>query len=229
MAAWRLIYADLEAFLRWCRPRPPRIGGGASCSPGRDSTSVLHDLAGEQPGRHGWSGHLRATSPMMQTLGQRGRRLIRKAIMARCEVCGNEYARSFQVTMGEQTRTFDCFECAIHLLAPTCAHCGCRVIGHGVEAEGQIYCCAACARLTGAQMAAGARPATAETGTAPAPFDDEVSPRRGRSGSEPRARVAASNPARHRNSGSNRSADDSEEVRSVEDQGDGSNAVRGTP
>jgi hypothetical protein len=42
--------------------------------------------------------------------------------------------------------TFDSFECAIHRVAPTCAHCGCKVIGHGEEAGGNIYCCAHCAR-----------------------------------------------------------------------------------
>jgi hypothetical protein len=42
--------------------------------------------------------------------------------------------------------TFDSFECAITALAPTCAHCGCRVIGHGVEiGTGEIFCCAHCA------------------------------------------------------------------------------------
>ena len=38
--------------------------------------------------------------------------------------------------------TFDSFECAINAMAPRCAHCDCRVIGHGVEAAGKIYCCA---------------------------------------------------------------------------------------
>jgi len=28
-------------------------------------------------------------------------------------------------------------------------HCACRIIGHGVESEGQIYCCAHCARSHG--------------------------------------------------------------------------------
>src|SRR3712207_3014026 len=54
--------------------------------------------------------------------------------MAQCEVCGNEYDKSFQVTMaGGDAHTFDSFECAIHALAPSCEHCGIRVIGHGVE------------------------------------------------------------------------------------------------
>jgi hypothetical protein len=31
-------------------------------------------------------------------------------------------------------------------LAPLCAHCGCRIVGHGVENDaGQMYCCAHCA------------------------------------------------------------------------------------
>jgi len=69
--------------------------------------------------------------------------------MAVCDVCGNDYDKAFQVTMRGETGTFDSFECAIHALAPTCPHCGCRVIGHGVEADGQIFCCAHCARDSG--------------------------------------------------------------------------------
>ena len=69
--------------------------------------------------------------------------------MAKCEVCGNNYDKSFTVTMSGETHTFDAFECAIHMLAPTCAHCGCRIIGHGVEASGTFYCCASCASMSG--------------------------------------------------------------------------------
>lgn len=69
--------------------------------------------------------------------------------MARCEVCGNEYDKSFEVVMDGQSHVFDSFECAIHALAPTCAHCGCQVIGHGVQAEDAIYCCAHCAEENG--------------------------------------------------------------------------------
>lgn len=65
--------------------------------------------------------------------------------MGKCDCCGNEYDKSFQVTAGSKTRTFDCFECAIHMLAPSCKKCGCKIIGHGVEAEGKVFCCAACA------------------------------------------------------------------------------------
>ena len=56
--------------------------------------------------------------------------------MATCEVCGNDYDKAMEITVGGEAHTFDSFECAIHALAPTCAHCGCRIIGHGVEADG---------------------------------------------------------------------------------------------
>jgi hypothetical protein len=71
--------------------------------------------------------------------------------MAVCELCGNDYDKSFEVTMGGETHTFDSFECAVHVLAPTCRHCGCRVIGHGVEADGDIFCCAHCAEHVGVE------------------------------------------------------------------------------
>ena len=67
----------------------------------------------------------------------------------RCEVCGNVYDKSFEVRMGGESHIFDSFECAIQALAPTCAHCGCRIIGHGKEADGVFYCCAHCASQHG--------------------------------------------------------------------------------
>ena len=69
--------------------------------------------------------------------------------MAQCDVCGNDYDKAFTVTMAGRTQTFDSFECAIHALAPACAHCGCKVIGHGVGAGGKIFCCAHCAQRAG--------------------------------------------------------------------------------
>jgi hypothetical protein len=69
--------------------------------------------------------------------------------MAQCDVCGNEYDKSFTVSSAGKTMTFDSFECAIHALAPRCAHCDCRVIGHGVETSGTIFCCAHCAKQRG--------------------------------------------------------------------------------
>ena len=69
----------------------------------------------------------------------------------RCDVCGNDYDKAFQVTAaGGRTMTFDAFECAIHALAPRCCHCECMIIGHGVEEGDAMYCCAHCARHHGA-------------------------------------------------------------------------------
>ncbi|MGH2698998.1 MAG: hypothetical protein ACRDJL_07355 [Actinomycetota bacterium] len=80
--------------------------------------------------------------------------------MAQCETCGNDYDGAFSVSMpGESgTHTFDSFECAIHALAPRCAHCGCTVIGHGVQGEGNIYCCAHCAHESGLEPVADRAP-----------------------------------------------------------------------
>jgi hypothetical protein len=69
--------------------------------------------------------------------------------MARCAQCGNDYDKAFEVRIGERTMIFDSFECAIHMLAPVCAHCGCRIVGHGVEHNGAIFCCVHCARHEG--------------------------------------------------------------------------------
>lgn len=69
--------------------------------------------------------------------------------MPRCDTCGNDYDKAFEVRIDGRTHTFDCFECAIHRLAPVCRHCGCRVLGHGVEEHGSIYCGASCAREMG--------------------------------------------------------------------------------
>lgn len=73
--------------------------------------------------------------------------------MARCDVCGNDYDKAFTVTMEGREHTFDSFECAIHLLAKTCDHCGCRIIGHGIESDGSMFCCAHCARESGVEQA----------------------------------------------------------------------------
>ena len=73
--------------------------------------------------------------------------------MARCEVCGNDYDKAFTVTMDGAQHTFDSFECAIQALAKTCGHCGCRIIGHGIENNGSMYCCAHCARAAGVEEA----------------------------------------------------------------------------
>jgi hypothetical protein len=74
--------------------------------------------------------------------------------MAQCEVCGNDYDKTIEVSMaGGDTHVFDSFECAIHALAPACDHCGCKIIGHGIEAGSAFYCCANCAHLAGVEEA----------------------------------------------------------------------------
>ncbi len=67
----------------------------------------------------------------------------------KCENCGNTYDKAFQITMAGEAHTFDSFECAINTLAPRCLHCDTRIIGHGVESDGKIYCCAHCAKASG--------------------------------------------------------------------------------
>lgn len=75
--------------------------------------------------------------------------------MATCETCGNEYEQTLTVSVaGGEEHVFDSFECAIFQLAPTCAHCGVRVVGHGIQAGEQVYCCAHCARVGGGEEGA---------------------------------------------------------------------------
>lgn len=72
--------------------------------------------------------------------------------MARCDVCGNEYDKAFQITLADgSSGTYDSFECAIHAVAPQCEHCGCRIIGHGAESGGRFFCCAHCASHAGVE------------------------------------------------------------------------------
>ena len=65
--------------------------------------------------------------------------------MSKCEVCHNDYDKAFTVTLGGEEHVFDSFECAIYALAPACEHCGCKVVGHGVERGEAIFCCSHCA------------------------------------------------------------------------------------
>lgn len=69
--------------------------------------------------------------------------------MAKCDACGNDYDKSFEITAKGQTYTFDSFECAIHTLAPACAQCGVKIVGHGLEKDGTMFCCKHCAEHHG--------------------------------------------------------------------------------
>jgi len=78
-----------------------------------------------------------------------GKLSIEGAPVATGEVCGNEYDKSFEVHIHGQRHTFASFECAIQADAPTCSHCSCRIIGHGVEVGDRMFCCAHCAAEAG--------------------------------------------------------------------------------
>ncbi|MFG2892440.1 hypothetical protein QOM21_32520 [Streptomyces sp. Pv4-95] len=69
--------------------------------------------------------------------------------MAVCEVCGNDYELAFEVKAAGEVHIFDSFECAAQKMAPVCDNCECRILGHGLQAEGQFFCCAHCARMRG--------------------------------------------------------------------------------
>lgn len=72
--------------------------------------------------------------------------------MGICEVCGNNYKNTFKVILNNAQHEFDCFECAIHRLAPVCASCSCRIIGQGVEEDGIMYCGEHCLRVGGRHL-----------------------------------------------------------------------------
>lgn len=69
--------------------------------------------------------------------------------MPSCVVCGNDYDKAFEIVKDGKSFFFDCFECAIHKLAPKCVHCNCKIIGHGMETNNNFYCCANCAKKEG--------------------------------------------------------------------------------
>lgn len=71
--------------------------------------------------------------------------------MGQCVRCGNHYDKSFDILKDGRTDTFDSFECAIATVAPECEHCDTRVIGHGLEADGRIFCCDHCAEASGVE------------------------------------------------------------------------------
>ncbi len=68
----------------------------------------------------------------------------------KCETCGNVYDKAFQIVHMGETHAFDSFECAIQMMAPRCEHCDTRIIGHGLEQDGKMFCCAHCASHEGA-------------------------------------------------------------------------------
>jgi hypothetical protein len=70
--------------------------------------------------------------------------------MGRCATCDNEFEATFRVTTptGDQFE-FDSIECAATKIAPRCQHCGCVILGHGIQGGRHTFCCANCARKAG--------------------------------------------------------------------------------
>ena len=99
------------------------------------------------------SGVAKPKTKPVQAVGDEAEEVEKKPEPQMCEVCGNSYDKTFQIITtrdgNESHHVFDSFECAVHALAPRCVHCGCMILGHGVEADGQMYCCAHCARTLG--------------------------------------------------------------------------------
>jgi hypothetical protein len=74
---------------------------------------------------------------------------LRQERAMQCEVCGNDYDKPLMIDYQGDEHVFDCFECAISELAPSCDNCGIQIIGHGNEAGGDMYCGAHCAAQRG--------------------------------------------------------------------------------
>lgn len=69
--------------------------------------------------------------------------------MKECNACGNEYDKPFLVQHNGEEYVFDSLQCAIHTLAPECTQCSIKIIGHGVESNNNVFCCAHCASAHG--------------------------------------------------------------------------------
>ena len=61
--------------------------------------------------------HQTTNSDQYEALPQGG------GLMGVCEVCGNDYDTTIEISVAGEQHVFDSFECAINALAPTCAHC----------------------------------------------------------------------------------------------------------
>jgi adenylate kinase family enzyme len=148
--------------LRWLRSRVPVVRVDAARPQATVSADLLRVIGVRPTPRRGdievvsakhhrssWSAPQAPRATIRGPWNMEARARGRRRTMGVCEVCHNDYDKTFQVVMNNEAHTFDSFECALHALAPVCASCGCRVIGHGVEAEGRLFCSASCAQSTG--------------------------------------------------------------------------------
>src|SRR6185369_16534109 len=95
----------------------PRIRSGGVRSPvhppdraGSGSLSAVLRARGAAEAR-------RASSGCLEACGMQPAERKEATPMARCDVCGNDYDKAFQISVAGATHTFDSFECAIHRLA----------------------------------------------------------------------------------------------------------------
>lgn len=72
--------------------------------------------------------------------------------MGICEFCGNHIKDSLKIVAHNREHEFDCFQCAIQSLAPTCASCSCRIIGQSIDENGFCYCGLHCQRMAGRRL-----------------------------------------------------------------------------
>lgn len=74
--------------------------------------------------------------------------------MSVCDGCGNRSERMFTVqTHDDRVFLFDSVQCAVPILAPTCAGCLCAILGQPVEVGSITYCSAGCAEHAETQTA----------------------------------------------------------------------------
>lgn len=64
--------------------------------------------------------------------------------MTTSELHSDEYNQSFEACLSGEAQIFDSFECAFYSVAPTCAHCGHRIVGYGIETGGVFFCGTRC-------------------------------------------------------------------------------------
>jgi hypothetical protein len=79
----------------------------------------------------------RVTASFLGSLFQSRKNILRERPVAKCSVCQNEYDKTFKSLRTGRPKYLTVSN-AIAAMAPTCAHCSCRIIGHGVEQEGAL-------------------------------------------------------------------------------------------
>ena len=150
---------------RSVQARTPRIGPAHRLMRGSDARTRMASRRGKVMLSHGQTSPLRrisfrkskrrknfkATSSRSPRISNSARAPSRPPSTTPCQNAkpAEMNRKAFTVLMNGDSHTFDSLECAIQRLAPTCSHCECRIIGHGVEGHGSIFCSAHCAGQNG--------------------------------------------------------------------------------